>query len=74
MYKQSRFGVTPFFKEKDFNPAGVFIIYLERVAMLHANQNTLHDYLFPNIVIKQGFEYLCDAQNKGKITSSSVAS
>ena len=59
-YLEERYGVIPFLSEKNFNPAGGFIIYLELVAKLHANQNSLHDYLFPNIVIKKGIEYLCD--------------
>ena len=50
-----------FCQKRTHNPASVvFIIYLKRVAKLHTNQNTLLDYLFPNIVIKQGIEYLCD--------------
>ena len=52
-YKESRFGVIPFLKEKDFNPTGIFVIYLERVVKLHAIQNSVKDFLFPNITIKQ---------------------
>ena len=45
-YLESRFGVIPNIPSRDFNPAGVFIHYLETVALMHATQNTTRDFLF----------------------------
>ena len=52
-YLESRFGVIPFLPSNDFNPAGIFLHYLEVVASMHATQNSSRDYLFPNVTIKK---------------------
>ena len=59
-YLESRFGVIPFINSRDFNPAGIFVLYLERVAMLHATQNSVGDFLFPNVVLNNCVVTLCD--------------
>ena len=59
-YLESRFGVIPYIPTRDFNPAGVFVHYLETVALLHATQNTDRDFLFPNVTLKKGVVTLCD--------------
>ena len=59
-YLESRFGVIPFFPIRDFNPAGIFVLYLEKVAMMHATQNYEQYFLFPSVVIKKGVVTLCD--------------
>ena len=52
-YCESRYGGIPNLPNRDFNPAGIFMIYREAVASLHAIQNTSHDYLFPNSTTKK---------------------
>ena len=59
-YLESRFGIIPFLPTKDFNPAGVFLHYLEVVASMHAIQNASQDYIFPNITIKKNVVTLSD--------------
>ena len=48
-YRESRYGVIPSFPFKDFDPAHIFGIYLDRVALLHSEGNCSNDFLFPNI-------------------------
>ena len=52
-YCESRYGVIPNLPNRDFNPAGIFMIYREAVASLHAIQNTSHNFLFPNCTTKK---------------------
>ena len=59
-YQESRFGVIPFINSSDFNPAGIFVIYLEHVATLNAAQNSVKDFLFPNVTVKKDLVVLCD--------------
>ena len=59
-YLQSHFGVIPYLPLRDFNPAGVFLHYLEVVASMHATQNSSQDYLFPNVTIKKNVVTLSD--------------
>ena len=58
-YRESRYGVIPFIAKKDFNPAEIFGIYYERVAKLHAERNSTVDFLFPNIRVVKGNEFIC---------------
>ena len=37
-YLETRFGVIPYITTREFNPAGVFVHYLETVALLHATR------------------------------------
>ena len=59
-YLESRFGVIPNIPSRDFNPAGVFVHYIETVALLHATQNTNQDFIFANMTIKKGVLTLCE--------------
>ena len=52
-YLESRFGVIPNLPHKDFNPAGIFMQYIEVVASMHATHNSSLDYLFPNVTVKK---------------------
>ena len=63
-YLESRYGVIPNLPNRDFNPAGIFMTYLEVVASLHASQNTSHDYLFPNCTTKKHVVLLKDTPVK----------
>lgn len=59
-YRESRFGVIPHLPDRDFNPAAIFMQYREVVASLHANNNSFHDYLFPNSTTKKHATVLKD--------------
>ena len=48
-YKERRLGVVPCVLEKDFNPAFIFGLYYDHVAMLQANSSCSSNYLFPNV-------------------------
>ena len=41
---------------------GLFLHYLETVALMHTTQNTTQDFLFPNVTVKKNVVTLCDTQ------------
>ena len=46
-YGESHIGVVYILPGLAFNPSRVFSLYLDRVALLHANSDTPSDLLFP---------------------------
>ena len=56
-YRELRYGVIPSIPSKDFDTANIFSIYLDKLALLHAEGNSNIDYLFPNIRLVKGKEF-----------------
>ena len=48
-YGESHIGVLSNLPRLKFNPAKIFSLYLDRVALMHAKSNTKSDFLFPSI-------------------------
>ena len=48
-YGESHIGVLSNLPRLKFNPAKIFSLYLDQVALMHAKSNTKSDFLFPSI-------------------------